>query len=931
MINKERWKWLTCLKWLALVVAIVLVVSGFTVAQSSMLTIHVYVDPIYGDDTAALAQNPVKATPPSGVGVLLQRHPNSTAAASGTHMGVLNQAPYSFRTVGAAISYINTFKPSGGNNALPWTNPNNGKEAIYAVIHCLPGLYGGVKGQVDPENGIPWNGETFPIDLPQRVSIQGVSALNVIFDAQKADTSIFRIGWPIPEDTQDFQYSFIDSVTIRNARGQKPSGAGVLIWKEHPVVHFTVSNCFIIKNQVGVAILQDDPELAHIHKPIIVNNTFFGNQVGIWNGHLVGAEYKGDNKPIVINNIFDSSTPIEDLYQQPAFWGVSCFEGMHRNDMTVSSPIGGDFNAYESATPIRYNLGDNSSIWPPNQPNPYLWPRTKARSGGNPGPPRVNIAPYTHPPANYTGTPGQVFSTSREVLYITDVFRLHPTLAPSNQKDKISRHDFRLAPTALTGGAHVVNPLINQGICFGLDSSYKPIHTGTITMLNGDKILYSPGLPPPGQPFEAQRAATINAWDWDCEGFGNMRIAYRRYGPARTDTRLVIDIGADECGEHVVSGYLNDTTIFSKSHSALGAGNLPPRPYLYYFNVSQNASSTAGTYLIPQYNFAADIVYTSPYTRPSGTEWFSQISSNPYAYGSGNNYTTGRFDNRTLNGQKPPYPNRNVRWYYTQDLIYSTPPANYNDFPFMRNLLCDIAPHLWNSGHKNSMSSLWGELVLDSFYLKPSGWSQAYPIYDDIFQSNPWYNQDTGPYWKFDNGNLYYYDGSASQPDRIIRIGMVAPPRVVPKPYAYNPYPSTYAWESYLSVRTYEYTGVFWYAFGYSTQYTVDPYGVAGDIAPYVSGSDWHGLRINQELLNPGDPYWVPSPPDKTWPGIPSDGRVPNNVQSFLVVLGESGATIDLSNNSNFVQENSLEPGSKAQFRALKAMQAILDARRKGK
>ena len=148
-----------------------------------------------------------------------------------------------------------------------------------------------------------------------------------------------------------------------------------------------------------------------------------------------------------------------------------------------------------------------------------------------------------------------------------------------------SKHDYRLAPTARQNGAPLINPLINKGICFGLDVQANPIHSGILLMNNWDGISYSPGLPPPGDVNQAERDATLNAWDWDCEGFGNTRIAYRRYGTLPADNNLVIDIGADECGEHVVSGYLDSTTIFSKSHSATGAGQLPERSYLYYFNV----------------------------------------------------------------------------------------------------------------------------------------------------------------------------------------------------------------------------------------------------------------------------------------------------------------------------------------------------------
>ena len=66
----------------------------------------------------------------------------------------------------------------------------------YAIIHVLPGLYardkayGPVVGTHNPDNGLQPNGEKFPIYLPPRVSIQGTSALNTVFDVTSPEDDI---------------------------------------------------------------------------------------------------------------------------------------------------------------------------------------------------------------------------------------------------------------------------------------------------------------------------------------------------------------------------------------------------------------------------------------------------------------------------------------------------------------------------------------------------------------------------------------------------------------------------------------------------------------------------------------------------------------------------------------------------------------------
>ena len=57
--------------------------------------------------------------------------------------------------------------------------------------------------------------------------------------------------------------------------------------------------------------------------------------------------------------------------------------------------------------------------------------------------------------------------------------------------------------------------------------------------------------------------------------------------------------------------------------------------------------------------------------------------------------------------------------------------------------------------------------------------------------------------------------------------------------------------------------------------YTPDNYGIAaGEAFGWITGSEWHGIRYNLELLDPGNPYWIQN-------GVPQ-----NNLQTFLVVQG---------------------------------------------
>ena len=267
----------------------------------------VHVDSKRGDNRLAWAQNP--GTGP-GTPVPLSIHPDVTTTPKPVQ-GLLQQTPYAFQTLTqqshtgdpGALAYINTVFPT-----LPWTHPVNGKTVHWVVIMVEPGLYGPrMQGapDIDPRSGLPFNGETFPAVLRDRVSIQGTSALDTIFDARHTATSIVTVGSASGGDTH--LDSFIDGITVRGARsdGQpQPStvnqpnttGAGIYIGREGNV-RVTVSNTFITDNVVGIAIDSDVETEEFRNRPQIINNTIAWNAVGVWQGNT-GYNYVAPNRTL---------------------------------------------------------------------------------------------------------------------------------------------------------------------------------------------------------------------------------------------------------------------------------------------------------------------------------------------------------------------------------------------------------------------------------------------------------------------------------------------------------------------------------------------------------------------------------------------------------------------------------------------------------
>ena len=239
---------------------------------------HVNVDPLRGDDVLASTQNPPLVATPTSPLTPLSLHPDPGDAGDLLPIaGVLQQAPFSFKTLTAAVAYGSQFVGFTKHFAII---PPRDLRIRHVLIHCLPGLYGLIDAthpRIDPQSGLPFNGETWPVTIPSFVSIQGTSALDTIFDARLTDTHILAV--TDAGSSISHEESFIDSVTIRNAwsNSNAPgSGAGIYIYSSGPVYvpsRIIITNCFINNNTVGIGIDSYAPQFDVPQEPRIINNT----------------------------------------------------------------------------------------------------------------------------------------------------------------------------------------------------------------------------------------------------------------------------------------------------------------------------------------------------------------------------------------------------------------------------------------------------------------------------------------------------------------------------------------------------------------------------------------------------------------------------------------------------------------------------------
>ena len=788
-----------------------LLVAQLLPARSNFV-FHVYVDPIHGDNTLAFQQNPGNAASQP-----LRPHPDALGQTGIT--GWVQHAPFSFLTVNgsqSALAYVSSVVLGGA--PLP-------KKIIFqhqsiqvtldleaVVIHCLPGLYGpALSNDYDSPSGLRFNGEAFPIQLPNGVCIQGTSALDTIFDGRSQPEAqpspIFVFASSGVGSTTSHADCFIDSVTIRNAASNgttRGSGAGIFIDGEASEAP-TISNCFLLHNTVGIA-MDCDPEGPGRHHPIIVNNTFAENIVGIWNGNKINlnAGNIGVSIPKLLNNVFDSGTLL----------AASCFEGVHENDLCVESrivnsvkvPVEAYPNAWDGplgAAPARANI-------PFSPANNFGAPakRNEAVAYGPPSPyvppapppqyPYINIRSFTN--AGLSGIP-------RGRLFVTDTFNA----AGIGVGGPHSPHDYRLTPVAgfspLTAANHP-NPLVNQGIYFSQNVT-------RITMAgppgSNRDINRPPGLP------NTIEEATLHAWDEDCEGFGNPRVYLRGAPLPQPGGKFgsdAIDLGADEMGRLIIGGYITSTRVFSRFVPAI-----PP-------NVSGISDHTR-VYFLEAYTGTPN-----SYPRPAMNsilgqtfDWYVHKQSAVDGYTAGGinyNYTLG-------------VPGSLRRASVTGQPAYHV--------PFMRNLECDFSPTLFVDIHPL--------------------WAIGFTLFDqrltpDIYGSNPWCGTLTVPV--LDNPSVYYnlpIPGVDPQypPHSFYPFGLLVPRGFIgtsPNGAIINP-PGTNAPAGGIFLSTF-YT---WSVFdldpacsGATVAFSIDAFGLgdANGGCDIIPDTGWRGLRYNCQL-----------------------------------------------------------------------------------
>ena len=520
--------------------------------SSPKRVIHLWVDPHYGSDSTSAGApwfNPRCTGAGNGCNPTTECKPNDVVLTTGQ---VLLHAPWPFKTInqpGGALSYI----PN-----LPFGGPASWE---YAIIHLLPGLYArsnaySTASGHNPDNGLQPNGELFPIHLPPRVSVQGTSALNTVFDVSSySESSVAGPAFEFGVAGSTGVDSFIDSIAIFGADTdflpeQKPPAktfAAIAIGGELDCSP-TISNCFLYGNGIGVLVDSRMDGVGGRHDGTrLFNNTIAFNHVGLWNGDttMVNDQGKGLSKLVLVNNIFDSSPEQATGVNYPTNWAFypplglapnnAGFEGIDFSDLQVAGTPAIDSNAYESG---RFN---NVAIAHPL----VNLPGTTFRTTLVPATPAHDIVTYTNG-----------INLRRGVLFVRDALTKTPFVGDTGSSANFdgSPHDFRLCPAAALASPattpsapSILNPLVNAG----WGGNFP------MTMANGLVVSNPPGYLSLG--VSNQNTWAFDNWNFDCEGYGNPRFQVHGsfYGNSGS---YGIDIGADELGQLLCVGYRFATT-----------------------------------------------------------------------------------------------------------------------------------------------------------------------------------------------------------------------------------------------------------------------------------------------------------------------------------------------------------------------------------
>ena len=159
-----------------------------------------------------------------------------------------------------------------------------------AVVVALPGVYSSST-----------NGESFPLWMREGISLQGNSAMDTILDGEGFSSEIIRF---MPTSSSDtFNNVLIDGVMITGG------GTGVYMGDEFHPIGPQFSNCFIVKNGVGVHIFAlYDSGIYPSFYPRFINNTISYNDIGILDeGNWVSwdpdpdGRVEGEAAPAIVN------------------------------------------------------------------------------------------------------------------------------------------------------------------------------------------------------------------------------------------------------------------------------------------------------------------------------------------------------------------------------------------------------------------------------------------------------------------------------------------------------------------------------------------------------------------------------------------------------------------------------------------------------
>lgn len=852
-------------------------------------TFHVYVDPIFGDDGLAFELNPKTAVAYDPRRKPLANYPTGntpfpdTSFGANNGSGILQHAPYSFRTLTGgvpggiggrgAIDYVLTNWASASSPAgrtLPWTNAENGRVVWWVIIHLLPGLYGPdstidpTLTDVDPQSGLRFNGEAFPLFLPTGVSLQGTSALDTILDARKLPTGIIQTNGNLAgrQANPGLEDYFVDSLTLRNARvnGAPPvvvpppltilNTSGAAIWFGWELtVQFTVSNCFLVDNDVGIA-LEDSP-LAPVNSPILVNNTLAWNRIGIWNGTRDPSspstpQNQGNALAVCFNNIIDTSNP-----KSPTLVNVAA-QGMHQDDVTITAILTA---LGQSIPPQPQTL----NAWDPSRinvalPDPLVtttWPMPV---------PRQTPPPTALPAPIVDLTPFMATATKpRGILFVNDALTWAGFMPGSP-------HDLRLAPHVATDPRTItpstpitqLNPLVNVGIALG---DTVPI-LASITFANGFVVADKPGI-----RMSASNSLDVdefNSCDWDCDGFANPRIRCRAGFADPPQGLPPIDLGADEMDALIVADYIESTRMYGTVITPDGMRHQTAVAFL---------DLRGPTHPRPVHNntFGHGFAWWqhTRFRKPSeGCNDCATVTlpSPPTSYES--NYTAA---STPFPGSPP-----GVQTYRNFKILLS-PTASFwpsnvsgsaeNKPPIMRNLQCDFAPLLLSDP-----TPYWGQI-----WFGLVGMALPSPRASDVYSANPWHGSDwwpiepsiPNPEPAIDNWNAYSNPTHPTFPSAILSGSLHSPGTTVLGSRLTCGALAPYLLPG-LPTPTF---GSFAPCSG-GSNYTIGPFGVGDastgcpDLLPYAASLDGVGIRWNLQKLGAG---------------------LGSNLQTFLSVITEFG------------------------------------------